>query len=270
MLEMRYAREEDINSLKELYLACFDEKPEAVELFFERIFKPENCYVCIDGGELIAMVHFLPTKLNGRDARYLYAAATKEEFRGTGIMDGLVKAALSMYAPEVCVTLPADEHLYNYYRRFKFKEMTVNVATLGREEALSLAKPYDEQENVVGGYCGIRKSVLKDNFLFWNNNHIDFAFDYYSLYGGIIIKNNYGYAIAVEENGVCEVLEFICADENSPYLLSDLLSQTDCEQLRLRLSPNQKFFDSKPEKFAMARFATRYEPDFIYSGLTLD
>ena len=175
-----------------------------------------------------------------------------------------------MYAPEVCVTLPADEHLYNYYRRFKFKEMTVNVATLGREEALSLAKPYDEQENVVGGYCGIRNRVLKDNFLFWNNNHIDFAFDYYSLYGGIIIKNNYGYAIAVEENGVCEVLEFICADENSPYLLSDLLSQTDCEQLRLRLSPNQKFFDSKPEKFAMARFATRYEPDFIYSGLTLD
>lgn len=265
-----YAREDDIDSLKELYLSCFDEKPEAVELFFERIYKPENCFVCVERGELIAMAHFLPTRINGRDARYLYAAATKEEFRGTGIMDGLIKAALSMYAPEICVTLPADDKLYDYYRRFKFKELTVNVASLSRDEVEALAKPYDEQELVVGGYCGIRNRVLKDNFLFWNNNHIEYAFDYYALYGAIIVKNNFGYAIAFEENGVCEVIEFICADANAPYMLFDLLNRTDCHSFRFRLSPSCKFFESEPEKFAMARYATRYEPDHIYSGLTLE
>lgn len=268
---MRYASTDDVNSLKELYISSFDEKPEAVELFFNRIFKPENCYIAIDKNELIAMVHMLPTKINGRDARYLYAAATREEFRGFGIMDGLVKAALSVYAPEICLTLPADDHLYEYYKRFKFKPLEIQVAELTRQELEELSLDSGEQELVVENYCGIRNRVLKDNFLFWNNNHIDYAFDYNALYGAKIIKSNFGYAIAFEEDGVCEVSEFICADENSPYLLSMLLKESDCERFRFRLSPNQKFFkNTNNERFAMARYATRYEPEFIYSGLTLE
>lgn len=271
MIEMRYAANGDVNSVKELYAASFDEKPEAIELFFKRIFKAENCYIAIDRGELIAMVHMIPTTINGRHARYLYAAATKEEFRGMGIMNGLVKAALSICAPEICVTLPADDHLYDYYRRFKFKSLEINTAVLTRDEAEQLAKPFEEQELIVDSYCGIRNRVLKDNFLFWNNNHIDYAFDYYALYGAEVIKSNFGYAIAIEENGACEVLEFICADGNSPYLLTELLKRFDCESYKIRLSPNQGFFENtKPERFAMARYATKYEPEFIYSGLTLE
>lgn len=271
MIEMRYANEDDVNSLKELYLSSFNEKPEAVELFFKRIFNPENCFIAIDKGELIAMVHMLPASLNGKSARYLYAAATKEEFRGMGIMDGLVKAALSIYAPEICVTLPAGDSLYDYYKRFKFKPLEINIAELTRKEVEALSESFDEQELVVENYCGIRNRVLKNNFLFWNNNHINYAFDYNTLYGAEVIKTNFGYAVAYEENGTCEVIEFICMDQNSPLLLSVLLDRFDCENFRFRLSPNQSFFtNTHPEKFAMARYATRYEPEFIYSGLTLE
>ena len=271
MIEMRYASKEDVNSLKELYLSSFDEKPEAIELFFNRIFIPENCYIAIEKDELIAMVHMLPTMINGRRTRYLYAAATKEEFRGFGIMDGLVKAALSVYAPEICVTLPADDGLYDYYKRFRFKPLEVNVAELSHDEAVLLSKSFDEQELVVENYCGIRNRVLKDNFLFWNNNHINYAFDYNELYGAKIIKSNFGYAIAHEEEGVCEAVEFICADEHSPQMLSLLISEFNSDKFRIRLSPNQKFFkDTHSEKFAMARYAANYEPEFIYSGLTLE
>ena len=268
---MRFASVEDIDSLKELYINSFDEQPEAVDLFFNRIFKPENCYIAIDRDELIAMVHMLPTTINGKSARYLYAAATKEEFRGCGIMDGLVKAAMSIYAPEICVTLPADDSLYGYYKRFKFKPLEINIAELSRQELEDMATPCEEQELVVDGFCGIRNRVLKDNFLFWNNDHINYAFDYNVLYGAEIIKSNFGYAIAYEEKGVCEVSEFICTDDNSPLLISMLLDKFSCEKFRIRLSPNQKFFkNTKSESFAMARYATRYEPEFIYSGLTLE
>ena len=271
MIGMRYASAGDINYLKELYISSFEEKLEAVELFFNRIFEPENCYIAIEKDELIAMLHMLPTKINGRDARYLYAVATKEEFRGMGIMDGLIKAALSVYAPEICVTLPANDSLCDYYTRFKFKPLEIDLAELSREEAEKLSKPCNEQELVVENYCGIRNRVLKNNFLFWNNNHIDYAFDYNELYGAKIIKSNFGYAIAYEENGVCEIAEFICAEDNLPYLLSMLLNKFSCESFKFRLSPNQKFFkNTHKEKFAMARYATGYEPEFIYSGLTLE
>ena len=271
MINMRYSAEDDVNSLKELYLESFDEKPEAVELYFNKIFKPENCYTAFDGGELIAMVHMLPTMINGRQARYLYAAATKREFRGLGIMDGLIKAALSVYSPEVCVTLPASKSLYDYYKRFDFKPLEVNIAEFSRQELEAMAESFEEQELAVENYCGIRSRVLKDNFLFWNNNHINFAFDYNALYGAEIIKSNFGYAVAYEENGVCEVSEFICADENSPFLISLILSKFNSEKFRIRLSENQKFFkNTHTEQFAMARYATRYKPEFIYSGLTLE
>ena len=271
MIEMRYACTEDVNSLKELYLSSFDEKPEAVEMFFKRIFKPNNCYIACNRDELIAMVHMLPTKINGRSSRYLYAAATKEEFRGTGIMDGLLKAALSVYAPEICVTLPADEGLYEYYKRFSFKTLEINTAEFSRDEAESLSKQYDDQELVVENYCGIRNRTLKNNFLFWNNDHINYAFDYNVLYGAEVLKSNFGYAVAYKENDTCEVSEFICADDNAPFLISMLLDNFDCKKFRIRLSPNQNFFKNiHKEKFAMARYATRYEPEFIYSGLTLE
>lgn len=269
MLEMRIAREDDINSLKELYSEVFKEDERALELFFERIFKPEICYIAFDAGELVSMVYLIPSSVNGHSAGYLYAAATKEPYRNLGIMQGLVNYAAATAAFEMVVTLPAEDSLYDYYKKLGFKELRSNFAQLSREELEKLSKPYEPEEVFVSGYCGIRNRVLKNNFLFWNNKHIDFAFEYNALYGAKIIRNNYGYLIAYEEGGDCYVSEFICADENAPYLIADLLRETGVERYRFHLSPNQKFIGSEPERFAMVRkFA--YAPEEIYVGLTLD
>ncbi|MBQ5399598.1 MAG: GNAT family N-acetyltransferase [Ruminococcus sp.] len=270
MIELRLSRESDVNSLKKLYRSCFEEKEEALELFFERIYKPEICYVVEDGGQIVSMLYFLNTTVNGRRAGYIYAAATKEEFRGTGLMSGLVNFAMATTGAELCVTLPAEDSLYDYYQRLGFKPLKINFAEINRAELERLATPYEEQEAFISGYCGIRNRVLKDNFLFWNNNHIDYAFDYYALYGAKIIKNNFGYLIALEENGVCEVLEIICADRNAGFLINDLLKRTEAESFIFRLSPKQKFILSEEKRFAMVKYKTDFRPECIFSGLTLD
>lgn len=270
MIELRISRESDVNSLKELYKACFDESDEALELFFKRIYKPEICYVVEDGGQIVSMLYFLDTTVNGRKAGYVYAAATREEFRGTGLMNGLINFAMATVGAELCVTLPASDLLYDYYRRIGFHELSVNFAKAGRTELEALAKPCETEDVFVNGYCGIRNRVLKDNFLFWNNNHINFAFDYNALYGATIIRSNYGYAIAYEQEDVCEVSEFICDDANAGYLLSDLLAETKAQSFVFRLSPNQHFIHSEPRRFAMVKYKTDFRPENIYSGLTLD
>lgn len=272
MLNLRISREDDINSLKELFLDAFGENNDALDLFFKRIFKPEICYVCYDGDELIAMVYIIPTTINSRKAGYLYAAATKDEFRGAGVMKGLIHYALSITAQEVCVTLPASDSLYDYYSKLGFSQLTSNVAELNRDELEKLAKPFELSELVVGGYCGIRNRVLKDNFLFWNNNFINYAFEYNALYGAKIIKNNFGYAVAYDEGEYCYVSEFICDDKNAPYMLTELLSEFDNKIFRFHLSPNQKFFGekSKAERFAMMKSITGYKPESVYLGLSLE
>lgn len=270
MIKLRKAENSDLNSLKELFKNVFKENDEALELFFKRIFKPEICYICTEGDELVSMVYIIPTTVNGRKAGYLYAAATKDEFRGAGLMKGLIHYALSITAEEICVTLPASDSLYDFYSKLGFKELTSNTAELSREEMQKLAKPYEVSELVVGGYCGIRNRVLKNNFLFWNNNFIDFAFEYNALYGAKIIKNNFGYAVAYDEGDYCYVSEFICDDKNAPYLLTDLLSGFKNEKFKFHLSPNQKFLNSSPERYAMVKSITGYNPETIYLGLGLE
>lgn len=270
MIKLRISEEKDINSLKELFKDVFNENDEALELFFKRIFKPEICYVCYEGDELIAMVYIIPTTLNTRKAGYLYAAATKDEFRGAGIMKGLIHYALSITAQEVCITLPASDSLYDYYAKLGFKELSCVSAELSRQELEAMAKPYEINELVVGGYCGIRNRALKDNFLFWNNDFINYAFEYNALYGAKIIKNNFGYAVAYDEGEFCYVSELICDERNAGYLITDLLSEFKNDKFKFHLSPNQKFINGKTERYAMMKSITGYNPESVYLGLALE
>ena len=270
MLEFRIAREDDVDSVKALYTRCFNDTEQGTEVFFGRIFSPDICYIAFDGGELVAMLCMLPTSINGRSAAYLYAAATDAEHRNCGFMRGLVNYAIATCGAELCVTLPAEDGLYDFYKKLGFVELSVNVAEKTRTELEALAESYDEEELVVGGYCGIRNRVLRENFLFQNNRYIENAFALAEAYGGKVVRSNRGYALFYEQDGVCEVCELICTAENLGYMLGDLLKSTDCASFRFRLSPAQKLFDAKSVRFGMVRYYTDYRPDFIYAGLTLE
>ena len=270
MLEFRIAREEDIESVRQLYSRCFSDTPEGTDVFFERIFSPDICYIAFDGGELAAMLCLLPTTINGRRAAYLYAAATREEYRNCGFMRGLVNYAVATCGAELCVALPADDGLYDFYKKLGFVELSVNTARLPRKTLEALAESHGEEELVVGGYCGIRNRVLRRNFLAWGNSHIEGAFALAEAYGGKVIRSNRGYALFYENGEVCEVCELICTKENVGYMLADLLAASNCGTFKFRLSPSQDLFDSEPERFAAVRYYTDYRPEFIYAGLTLE
>ncbi len=268
MIEIKRAAESDYNSVKELWKNVFGDSDEYIELFLKRNY--EYCWVESDGTELMSMLFALPTKVNGRNATYLYACATAESFRGMNLMHGLIQSALAATLSELCVVLPAEDSLYDYYARLGFHSLKVNVAEHSREELLAMAKPFEQDELVVTSYCGIRNRVLKDNFLFWNNSQIETAFELAEIYGSRVLRTNFGYALLSEENGVCEVSELICADENTPYLLSAILSASESGRFRFRLSPNQHFFKTTEERFGAVKYLTGYRPENIYSGLTME
>lgn len=270
MIEYRQAVEKDIVSLKELWIEVFKDKEIAVDLFFERIFNTDISYVAVDNEKLVSMLYLLPALVNGHKACYLYAAATDESYRGQGIMGNLINYALDNSDAELCVALPASESLYDFYGKFGFEKLTSNTACLSREEVTALAKPYPLSDLFISGYAGVRNRVLKDNFLFWNNNHIDYAFEYNKIYGAKVIKSNFGYAIAYEEDEVCIVLEIIAAEQNIPNLLTDILTEFSSKEFCFHLSPNQGFVKSEPVTFAMVKYLSGYKPENIYCGLTLE
>ena len=270
MIEYKTAVTEDISSLKELWLNVFNDTETAVDLFFERKFTSDIAYIAKDGETLVSMLYLLPSMVNGHKACYLYAAATKKEYRNQGIMEALINFALKSTDYELCVALPATDSLYNFYSKFGFQKLNANSATLCREELTAIAKPYQLQDVYINGYCGIRNRVLKSDFLFWNNEHIDYACKYNEIYGAKVIKNNFGYAVAYEENGVGTVAEFICHDKNAPEMITDILSEFSSKEFRFHLSPNQHFVKSQKKTYGMVKYLSEYKVENIYCGLTLD
>ena len=269
MIYYRKAVCEDINSLKELWLGIFEEKQIAIDLFFEKNFN-DTAFVATDQGKIVAILYLLPASVNGVNACYLYGAATDANYRKHGIMRNLINFSLENSHYEMCVLLPAKSSLYDFYSKLGFEKLSCNTAIISRVEVSFLAKPYVMQDLIVSNYCGIRNRVLKSDFLFWNNNHINYAFEYNEIYGAKVIKSNFGYAVAYEENDVCYVSEIICDDKNAPYMLTDILNEFPSKEFRFHLSPNQTFIKSTPETFGMVKYLSDYRPDNIYCGLTLD
>ena len=274
MIDYSNATDNDINSLKELWLNNFEDNPKAVDLFFDRIFSPDITFVAKEGDTLVSMVYLLDTMVNGHKTAYLYAAATEKSYQGNGIMTNLVDYALNNSNAELCVTLPATASLYSFYKNLGFTPITQKTATFCRKSLENLAKSYPKEEVAVSNYCGIRNRVLKNNFLFWNNKHINYAFDYNSLYGVKVIKNNFGYAIFDDDN-ISTVYEIICDDINVPYMLNDILTLTNADTFNFRLSENQQYLLSKADKvskenYGMVRYLSDYKTDNIYANLLLD
>lgn len=80
---------DQIPALKAIWAASFPEDPpEAIEDFFARCFRPEECLTAFEGGEPVSMVFLLPAlyQRGGKafPVQYIYAAATLPGLAGPG------------------------------------------------------------------------------------------------------------------------------------------------------------------------------------------
>lgn len=274
MIEFNHSRAEDVASLKELWAEAFEEDRRQLQLFFRTMYRCDACFTARDGGRLAAMLYMLPAKVNCRKAGYLYAAATKREYQGQGIMTRLIDYAVNNSDIELCITLPSSASLYGFYEKSGFVTQKQEKTVFSRRSLEQFAEAYEQGATVVENYCGIRSRALKSDFLFWNNNHINFALEYEESYGAKVFRNNFGYALC-EDAETCSVWEMICDDSNMPYMLYDILSGTAAEKFAFCLSPRQRPLPLQPllvqtVDYSMVKYLSGYKPDYIYSRLLLD
>ena len=95
MIDYRSMLPNDVETLKSLWLKCFNDKEEAAELFFKRNINYTHGYVAADGDIIVSAVYLIDCKLCGKPAHYLCGAATMPEYRNRGIMTGLIEFALN-------------------------------------------------------------------------------------------------------------------------------------------------------------------------------
>lgn len=110
--------------LKTLWKTCFGDSDEFVNLFFQKIYKPENCLYIAENGAIISAVYMLPYTMtwygNVLPVGYIYAAATHPDYRNRGVMRKLLEQAfwkMKERGDFLTVLIPAEPWLFGYYEK---------------------------------------------------------------------------------------------------------------------------------------------------------
>lgn len=270
-------KSEYIPLLKKLWLECFEEKSEAVDLFFNRCLDFTSIYTASVENKPVAMLYLVSSTLNGKKAHYLCSAATQIDCRNLGIMGRLIDFSLEdahKNGDAYSLLFPANDRLYSYYEHFGYKPLCyARRAVLSREELRQFAE--NKQSNLVlenlYNYEELQKVCLKDNFLLRNNKFISFASYYYSLYDCKAVKTDNGFALIDEENGTADVFYSLYTDFS--VFAEKILENTTAKQFVFTGKPDSEIYkNSINEKYGMIKSLDNNEkiPENTYIGITLN
>lgn len=110
--------------LKGLWQAVFQDPRDYIEGFFAHAFSPDRCLCATDGEETAAMVHWLDMTCRDKKIAYIYAVATRRQYRGRGLCRRLMDRAHRIlrergYAGAVLV--PQSEGLFAMYEKMGYR-----------------------------------------------------------------------------------------------------------------------------------------------------
>ncbi len=276
MMKLKFVKADcsDIQRLKQLWLLCFFEKEQAVDLFFSANFDNLSAYIVLDGDLIVSALYLVNTLLNGQKAHYLCGASTLPEYRNQGIMAKLIEYALNdakKSGDVFSILFPANESLYSYYEKFGYTaDCTARKAEMTRQQLTD----YKYNENFLDfpfDYEQLQQKFFKNDFLLWNNKFIDFAVDYYAVYGAKSICGKGCFALIDEYDEYADV--FYSAFIDFEEFKALLLNKTDAKRFVFTgKSDNCLYNNSKNEKFGMIKALDNKHniPDDIYIGITLN
>jgi GNAT superfamily N-acetyltransferase len=297
--EIRFADWSMREEITALWLSCFAERREAVDLFFAYHFHPKDTLVLKVNECIVAMVHMLPGEIlteTGRlQAHYIYAAATDKALRGQGLMGELMARSAAEGAARgdhYAFLLPADPGLYDFYAKHGFgKFFKTAFCEMSRRELENASCAPGR----VAPAVDVTPSALKetrDRFVavspgsaVWSEQAIDYAVRVTKLYGGQLVTARFNgrlaYALCSRVHaGQCEVLEFGASPYDEAALCVAVLDSVPAEHFRFRLPARRTLLGrtGQPVDFGMIKPLTppaALSLQFMacstpYLGLTLD
>ena len=114
-----------INECREIYREAFGSDGEFENRLFTCCFK--YCRTLSIGGKTASMLFALHCNIHSDaapvSAYYIFAAATKKEFRGNGYMSRLIR---SLEADRLLFLKPASPSLFGFYERLGFQPFSVS------------------------------------------------------------------------------------------------------------------------------------------------
>ena len=267
MINFLRADKNDKAQLKNLWLECFEDTEQAVDLFFDRNKYNMRVFCAKDNDKVVSALYLLDVTLNGQKAHYLCGASTKSDYRKRGIMSGLIKLSLENAVADgdkFSLLMPAKESLYGYYASLGYTtECFAQKRIYSRKDLLSFA---DCSEKKVCDFEALQRISFDNNFLLWNNKFGTFACEYYRLYGTTVISTSDCFALLDENDGCADV--FYAVSTSKSVLAERLLENSSAERFCITYKANK---NSDKEKYGMIKSldSNIKIPENVFIGITL-
>lgn len=176
-MSIGFAGSEDLAQIKEIYHACFPEDPDAFwDLELGCRMEADNILVYREGERILSTVQILSEFLTlGEETypvQYIYAAATRPEAQGRGLMGELLQHAHGIAkarAQRFSVLITQNDGLFAFYARFGYgdqsrvgclaAESSANVVgSLRKAEAADIPRMLELYQQVGKGLLAVRRT----------------------------------------------------------------------------------------------------------------
>ena len=121
-MKIRYAKEDEKNSIREIWDYCFNDSPKFTDYYFENRYDKYNTVVVDEDGEIVSSLQLNQYKINLNDkyydTSYVVGVSTLPQVRGKGYMKNIMEFTLEELYKKgqlISILMPIDYRLYRKY-----------------------------------------------------------------------------------------------------------------------------------------------------------
>jgi predicted acetyltransferase len=118
---------DDKQKIADLWQEVFHDSDDFIELFFNRVYKPENTLVIKRDNRIISALQMIPYQLKIDHkifpSAYICGVCTHPSERGKGIMNTLMTEAMEVMRQKgylISTLIPAEPWLFDFYKKFGY------------------------------------------------------------------------------------------------------------------------------------------------------
>lgn len=231
-IEYLLAEKEDIQKLKQLWLLCFDEKEEAVDVFFENCFSASYSYCAKSEKQIVSALFLLPCSIENKKSHYVFAAQTHPDFRNKGIMGQLIKFALNdayRRGDIFSCLFPANEKLYSYYEHLGYQaNCSANKFSFTRKELESISQNKSENFSEFD-FVKAQNECFNIEPVIQNKDFFDFAKKYYGVYEVKSLKGKSSFLL-YEDGKIANVIYSMFQNNNFSEVAKLLIENSNAQK----------------------------------------
>lgn len=261
---IRLSTPDDAAAVTDIWRASFDDSAEYIRFFLQNRFSAGRCLLEVQDGRPVAMLHLFGARCFGGaeesalgTAQYVYAAATRPEYRGRGVMARLLAEAEREGERAGCrftFLLPGSAGLYDYYTRLGYRAaFSIRKAEVSRTQISAVAEGRHIHSGGNPDYAEIfrRRALRFRPGVLWNAPELRYALDEWRYTGGEILCSGGEYVLCREEAG-----EVIVRESSGPLAVTAalLLGRYSAQRFVFFLPPSEPgSLSSAPARYGMLK-----------------